>query len=143
MTKLDRDATASFLREVLRRRAVRLTCLAEALQIPYRSLQNYFSKNAMPLWVYEEICSRSGIDPAYPIKRGKVIIDRRRLAEALIDVLGDNLPALEADNIAPEAADKRSSADIRRDAQVLATLLCGRYELILEREDLFSSPLEE
>ncbi|WP_424361815.1 hypothetical protein [Methylocystis parvus] len=137
MSELERGATAGFLREVLKRRAQKLTWLAETLEIPYRSLQNYFGKTDMPLWVYERICKQAGLDPAYAVKKGQGLVERGYLAEALYEVMGDKLPIFNENDLridSPSDLDRRTVFDLRRDAQILAVLVAGRYDLVAERD---------
>lgn len=145
MTEAKRGETISALREVLKRRSIKLTTLAEKIDVPYRSLQNYFSKTDMPLWVYESICRYSGVDPSYPIKNGRSLINRAALAEALIEVFGDALPSLsfeaESSGVVVSPANDRSKVDLRRDASAFAVLLSSHYDLKIERE--LDGPLGE
>ncbi|WP_156967754.1 helix-turn-helix domain-containing protein [Methylosinus sp. PW1] len=145
MTDAKTDDTIAALREALRRRSIKLTTLAEKIEVPYRSLQNYLNKNDMPLWVYEKICRYASIDPTYPINNGRSLINRNAIAGALIDVFGQELPSLSNDSdslsVISAPAKDRSKADLRRDASAFAVLLSGHYDLNIERE--LSEPIDE
>ncbi len=115
-----------------------MTELAEQLQIPYRTLQNYFSLTSdMPLWVYIAICRAARIDPTYPIN-GSFKLNHHALQQALIDTLGNLIPGAEADKgelrLVRNDGQEFSGADVRRFAATLAVLIQGRYDLVLERE---------
>ena len=143
------DASADVvdnLRVALKNRAVKLTVLAEKLGIPYRSLQNYFSKRSdMPLGVYIRICQYAAIPPQYPIHGLRFTIAWHPLQNALINILGDNLPGFSIDEkgmyLEPPPSERRDAATLRRDAMNLVALLESEYDQALERD--VCRPLDE
>lgn len=143
------DASADVidnLREALKNRGMKLTDLSAQLSIPYRSLQNYFSKRSdMPLNVYIRICAAAHIPPQYPIFGLRFKLDLQALKSALVEVLGERLPAwtIEADGMhqAPPPDRPRDYASLRRDASTTAVIIESRYEMELERD--MQSPWNE
>lgn len=134
------------LRVALKNRAVKLTVLAEKIDIPYRSLQNYFSKRSeMPLGVYIRICQYAAIPPQYPIHGLRFKIDWHPLQNALINILGENIPGFSIDEkgmyIQPPPSERRDAATLRRDAMNLVALLESEYDQALERD--MRRPLDE
>jgi hypothetical protein len=126
------------LRHLIERRKIKLTALARDTGIPYRSLQNYLSKKSrLPLPAYLKICSRIGITPDYPV------IDRFKIAhhalqQAIIDVMGPLLDAVELDedsrlSIRPSVGE-HDPHHVPRVAGFLAAMIDGRYDILREME---------
>lgn len=133
------------LRDLIERRKIKLTRLARDTGIPYRSLQNYLSKKSpLPLTAYLKICSRIGITPDYPIS-DRFRIEKYPLQQAIIDVMGPLLDAVELDadsrlSIRPSAGE-HDPQHVRRVAGFLAVMIDGRYDLLRELE--LSKPEED
>lgn len=132
------------LREAMSKRSVKLTDLARLTDIPYRSLQNYFSrKTEMPASVYLRICAQLGLDPFY-VKEDKFGIEYIPLRKALLSTIGDQLPTheFEADRsmtLVPYEGPARSEQQLWRDAGTVAHFVARAYDR--ERERQLSEPL--
>lgn len=125
------------LRETMGKRSVKLTDLARLTGVPYRSLQNYFSrKTEMPVSVYLKICSQLGLDPFY-VKESRFTIEYYPLRAALLQVIGQQLPTHEFDEtgsmtLVPYNGAPRSEGDLWRDAGTVAHFIASAYDRDLE-----------
>ncbi len=132
------------LREAMAKRSVKLTDLARLTGIPYRSLQNYFSrKTEMPASVYLKICAQLGLDPFY-VKEEKFLIEYYPLRKALVRTLGGLLPTHDflpdrTMALVEYSGEPRTEHQLWKDAGTVAILLAGAYDQ--ERELELHSPL--
>jgi len=79
------------LRSAMKEKKMSLTGLSKRVEIPYRSLQNYFSGNTkMPAVVYVKICEELGIDNHY-VLHGSFEFSHNAFRDALLDVIGNGL----------------------------------------------------
>ena len=92
MTDHDEPSVVDLLRRIMRSRSLRLTDLAERSGVPYRSLQNYFSRRTqMPVTVYLKLCGVIGLEAEYVAKQ-QFDINRPALKIALQETLGHLVP---------------------------------------------------
>ncbi len=135
------SGVVAVLREVIERRKVKLTSLAEQTGLPYRSLQNYMRQTSrMPLAAYLDICKALGVPAEYPVER-RFKLDHHALQQAIIDSAGPLLNAIELDQdskLSVRTPRAHDDAHVRRVAGFLAAIIAGRYDLVREGE-LFQS----
>ena len=82
------------LRIALKNRKLKITVVAERLNIPYRSIQNYFAKRSdMPLNVYIRICQLARIPVEYPIHGLRFNFHIHTLEHVLYNLFGQSLPS--------------------------------------------------
>lgn len=125
------------LREVIDRRKLKITNVAEEAGIPYRTLQNYLAKTSrMPLAAYFDVCRAVGVPPDYPVAR-RFKIDHHALQQALIDILGPTLNSIDVSEdfrLGLRSSDGPDENHIRRVAGFLSAMINSRYDLIREAE---------
>lgn len=127
------------LRETMAKRSIRLTDLARLTDIPYRSLQNYFSrKTEMPASVYLKICANLGLDPFY-VKEEKFNIEYIPLRRALVRTLGHMMPTHELNDdrsmaLVPYEGQERTEHQLWRDSGTVAMLIRMTYDQERELE---------
>lgn len=127
------------LREAMAKRSVKLTDLARLTDVPYRSLQNYFSgKTEMPVSVYLKICENLGLDPLY-VKNESFVLEYYSLRNALVDTLGNLLPTLKKGegsswDLVPYTGEPRTKHELWKDAAPVASLIAMAYDRDRERE---------
>lgn len=134
------------LREAMKKRAVKLTDLSRLTGVPYRSLQNYFSRRTeMPAQVYLKICAQLGLDPFY-VKEESFKIEFVPLRNALLNTIGHQLPTHEfledrSMTLVPYAGPERSSQELWKDAGTVAHFVARAYDR--EREKQLQEPLND
>lgn len=138
MSDQSQQPVIDLLKTTMRRRSLRLTDVAERTGIPYRSLQNYFSRRTqMPVTAYLKICGVLGLDAEY-VKKEKFDLYLPALKEALQEALGHLVPHYESDDQGVRSVDPRgmirSSEDMRIDLDNLAMVVRSRYDIARERE---------
>ncbi|AZG77188.1 hypothetical protein [Methylocystis rosea] len=142
--------TVEHLRAALKQRRVKLTDVARDLNIPYRSLQNYFNKNDMPLSLYEQICRFARIPRSYPMDGCRMKLDVENIKTALVDVLGQKLPSVSVNTsresgmnieIGNPPAEDRDFKSLRAAASMIVLLLDSKYDRICEAE--LNGPLDD
>lgn len=127
------------LKGAMKARGLRLTNVAQLTGIPYRSLQNYFSrKTEMPATTYLRLCAALGLDPDY-VRRQRFDLDQDVLRKAIVRSLGPLVPTYvfyPNGSLGPEAASAvdRTEQQILRDAGTLAHVLAGAYDVLKEAE---------
>ncbi|MEH3147255.1 MAG: helix-turn-helix transcriptional regulator [Methylobacterium frigidaeris] len=135
------------LKEVMAKRSVKLTDLSKLTDIPYRSLQNYFSgKTQMPVTVYLRVCAVLGLDPMYA-KNESFKLEYYSLRRALIRALGELLPTRWNDgHLSPgleaHRGEPRSEFDLWRDSGNVADLIRMYYDQDLETQ-LYQSLVDD
>ena len=126
------------LREAMDKRSVNLTDLAKLSGVPYRSLQNYFSgKTEMTASTFLHLCAHLGLDPN-SVGNQKFKIEHAVLRRALINIVGDGLPSAQftddkSISLVQHKGDKRSEAQLFRDATVTTNFIEWAYDQDLER----------
>lgn len=131
------ETVADGLRAIMDRKALKLTDLAAATGIPYRSLQNYFSrKTEMPVSVYLKICKALVIDNVY-VDTKRFEVDYEALKEALRIALGPLLPRPEFNDqgamvLMANGDRPRNESDLQRHAGTLAMFVRGHYDIARE-----------
>lgn len=134
------------LREAMKKRSVKLTDLSRLTGVPYRSLQNYFSRRTeMPALVYLKLCAQLGLDPFY-VKEGSFKVEYLPLRRALLDTVGHQLPTHDfledrSMTLVPYSGPERSSQELWKDAGTVAHFVARAYDH--ERERQLQEPLNE
>lgn len=137
MGPIDEAEIVGVIRQILRKKRIKLRALAAELDIPYGTLQNYvYGRSRMPLSIYLEICLRAGVPADYPIHQ-RIKLNHHALQHALMDVLRPVLPMIAFSDelvmqvVPDQAADQRRT---RRNAGILSTLIEGEYDTLVEFE---------
>ncbi|WP_210166874.1 hypothetical protein [Methylobacterium sp. Leaf125] len=123
-----------------------MTDLSRLTGVPYRSLQNYFSRRTeMPALVYLKLCAQLGLDPFY-VKEESFKIEYLPLRRALLDTVGHHLPTHDflADRsmtLVPYSGPERSSQELWKDAGTVAHFVARAYDH--ERERQLQEPLND
>lgn len=131
MDQLTDEAITERLKEWMAMSGIRLTDLAEDIDVPYRTLQNHFrGVSKMPAVTLLKILDRLNLNSAH-LRPGVHIVDTIPLSMALKDVFGEDLPEARIEDgqviIDLQPAPDRS-ADVRRhSAMLLAMLVSEAY----------------
>lgn len=104
--------------------------VAEAIDVPYRTLQNQLSgNNKMPASTLAKIVTMLEVPLSF-VTSARVVMSRRSLTSAIKDVLGRQIPVLDGEMrlCPPDLPDERDQQRLDADAGYLAALLIERYE---------------
>ncbi|WP_083850568.1 helix-turn-helix domain-containing protein [Rhodovulum sp. PH10] len=127
-TWLQNDHLAAKLKDALKKKGVSLRDLSEALQIPYRSVQNYLSgESRIPADFLLNVCNYTGIEADFFIYGDFRLVDIE-LYYALFAVLdgSDLLPQLHRTDRG--AFDSEDQQERQRIVSGLTTALIERYD---------------
>lgn len=109
---------------------IAITEAAEALSVPYRTLQNQLSgKNRMPASTFAKILEFLQIPVSFVIDE-RIRLNSQAAQDAIRDVFGNQLPQVDEDlRIIPAPnPDTRSEQEKEKHLKLLAALFGHRYE---------------
>jgi hypothetical protein len=121
------------LRDVLKRRKIKVTWAAERLGMPYRRLQNYlYGQSDMPVDVLFGLADLAGVSVDY-LRKDKHVLDNSALQSALVRVLGATMPLVEmtSGGLTVRPCPHGTTVDTRSTG-LLAFMIADRYDLALE-----------
>lgn len=129
------------LRDVLKRRKIKVTWAAERLGMPYRRLQNYlYGQSDMPVDVLFGLADLAGVSVDC-LRKDKHVLDSSALRSALVEVLGDAMPHCEIEDATFKVRLRPAGAALDvRSAGLLTFLIADRYDLALEA--LLAEPID-
>jgi len=132
------EGIAKRLRSVLDGRKLTIKEASEAVDVPYRTLQNQLlGRNKMPASTFAKLLSFLELPPQF-IAAGRYEPDTRPIADALKWTFGALLPAVDSEmRLIPPPAQDRSAEVLDRHANAIAFLYRVAYEReILTPEDV-------
>lgn len=132
MVDFSDEHLAARLRLLMSDQGVTITEAAEAINVPYRTLQNQLSgKNRMPASTFAMLVTMLRVTPEF-VATGRLKLDRPSLAKALAERLGGLLPRVDDEmNLHPPSPpDIRTDDEARRDAMAIAHFVADSYEWI-------------
>lgn len=124
------ERLAARLRILLADAGISITEAAEAIEVPYRTLQNQLAgRNRMPASTFAKLTSMLEVTPDF-VATGRLRLNRTSFANALMQVLREQLPAVDKEYVfhLPETPDARTEAQRLQDARALTFMVLDRYE---------------
>lgn len=135
MTAMTDEILVERLRYWVSMSGMKLTELADAIDVPYRTLQNQFrGASKMPAVTLIRILDALKLNSGH-LKENPDPFDDAILSKALVAVLGDDLPKFEISDEegyvlhrSTEALATRDADEVRRASMILASLLDRAYQ---------------
>jgi hypothetical protein len=116
------DDLLSDLKKLLAARKISLRSISTELQIPYRSIQNYFSgESRIPAIVLVKILLLLGDDIQY-MTSGNYLLRHHDLYDSILSVIGDALLDLDPQKIGKNTTGQHRQEDHRRKQRAAAEL---------------------
>ena len=126
------------LREALSIRGIPIKTLSERINIPYRTLYNYFNGTSdMPLRTFVAICNSASIPVEWPLHGNRAKLDHACLVKALVELFDVHMPSVDSANgmkIIQRPQNRTAVRDIYRDATFIAALLESGYDRAMAGE---------